>query len=58
MERYLRVEVISNYLIVNGQSSTLPIPELKHLFMKPIFSMFQQAIKFDCLVLTNFQSFY
>ena len=35
----------------------LPIPELIFFFMKPIFSMFQEAIKFDCLVLANYQNF-
>ena len=58
IEQYLRVEVIKNQLILNRQLATLPIPELIYLFMKPIFSMFQHAIKFDFLVWEIFQSFY
>ena len=38
--------------------NTPPIFEFIYLFMKAKFSMFQQAVKFDSLVLANFQSFY
>ena len=37
----------------------LPLPVLELFFMKPIFSVFQQAIKFDCLVsVCDFLKFY
>ena len=35
-----------------------PISEFVYLFMKAKFSIYQRAIKFDGLVLANFQSFY
>ena len=54
MEKILR-QVIGNYLIMKS----LPISKLIIcLLMKPMFSIFTQAIKFDCLLLTIFQSFY
>ena len=53
MERDLR-EVISISLILND-----PFPKfIIHFLMKPMFTIFTLAIKFDCLVLAIFQSFY
>ena len=44
--------------LTNTEHPPLPIPELKYFFMKPIFSMFHEAIVIDCLVLANYQNFY
>ena len=47
MKKHLR-EVINNQLILN--SPPPPIPEfIIYLLMKPMFSIFTLAIKFDCL---------
>ena len=59
MERYLR-EVIGNSLTLN---SPPPPPFLISEFMiylliKPMFRVFTLAIKFDCLFLGIFYSFY
>ena len=57
MERNMSVDEICYYVILSSQLATLPIPELIYLPIKLTFTMFQQAIKFDCLVLEIFQSF-
>ena len=54
MKRYLSRR-IGNPLILNSHP---PIPTLTSLLVKPIFSMFQPAIKIDFLVLAIFQCFY
>ena len=57
MKRDLR-EMIGNKLILNSPPPP-PIPYLiVYLLMTPMFSIFILAIKFDCLFLTIFQSFY
>ena len=54
-EKILR-QVIGNQLIL---SSPPPIPKyMICLLMKPMFSIFTIAIKFDCLFLAIFQSFH
>ena len=55
MERYVSRR---DWYLTDTEHPPLPIPELIFFFfMKPIFSMFQEAIKFDCLVLANYQNF-
>ena len=54
MERYVSR---SDWYLTDTDHPPLPIPELIFFFMKPIFGMFQEAIKFDCLVLANYQNF-
>ena len=54
IERYVSR---SDWYLTDTEHPPLPIPELIFFFMKPIFSMFQEAIKFDCLVLANYQNF-
>ena len=54
MERYVSR---SDWYLTDTDHPLLPIPELIFFFMKPIFSMFQEAIKFGCLVLVNYQNF-
>ena len=55
MEQY--VSRSDRYLTDTGRPP-LPIPELIYFFMKLIISMFQEAIKIDCLVLANYPNFY
>ena len=55
MDKHLR-EMIDNLLILD---SPPPISKLiVYLLMTPMFSIFTLAIKFDCLFLAIFQSFY
>ena len=57
MKRYLR-EVIGNQLILNIPPPPL-IPEfIIYLLMKSMFGIFTLAIKFHCLFLGIFKSFY
>ena len=56
MERYLK-EVIVNYLTLNAPPQL--ISEFTNYFLiKPMFGIFTLAMKFDCLFLGIFQSFY
>ena len=57
MERYLR-EVIGNLLTLNSPPPPLFLSFLIYLLIKPMFSVFTHAIKFDCLFLGIFQSFH
>ena len=52
MERYLR-EVIGNQLTLNSPPPLIP-EFIIYLLIKPMFGVFTQAIKFDCLVLGIF----
>ena len=54
MERYLSQ---SDWYLTDTEHPPLPISKLIYFFMKPIFSMFQEAIKIDGLVLANNQKF-
>ena len=56
MERCLR-EVMGNQLIVNSPPPLIP-EFIIHLLIKPMFDIFTLAIKFDCLFLGIFRSFY
>ena len=56
MKRDLR-EMIGNELILNSPPP-LFLLFIVYLLMTPMFSIFTLAIKFDCLFLTIFQSFY
>ena len=47
----------SDWYLTDTEHPPLPIPELIYFFMKPIFRIFQEAIKTDCLVLANYQNF-
>ena len=54
MERYV---TRSDWYLTDTEHPPLSIPELIYSFMKPIFSMFQEAIKIGCLVLANIKIF-
>ena len=47
----------SDLYLTDTEDPPLPILELMYFFMKPIFSMFQEAIKIDWLVLANYEIF-
>ena len=57
MERYLR-EVIGNLLALNSPPPSFISEFIIYLLIKPMFGVFTQAIKFDCIFLGIFQSFY
>ena len=54
MERYVSR---SDWDLTDAEQPPLSIPELIYFFLKPIFSMFQEVIKINCLVLVNYQNF-
>ena len=56
MERYLR-EVIGNQLTPNSPPPLIP-EFIVYLLIKPMLGVFTLAIKFDCLFLGIFKSFY
>ena len=55
IERYVSR---SDWYLTDTEHPPLPIPELRYFLMKPVFRMFQEAIKTNCLVLANYQNFY
>ena len=57
MERYLR-GVIGNSLPVNGSPPPFISEFVIYLLIKSMFGVFTLTIKFDCLFLGFFQTFY